>query len=126
MKIAEGEKLEKDLARNKVCQEFLSEVCVHLTEDYHEIQDLLNRYQTLKNANEDLSNKQKDIEVLSNMNTHTSESLKNAPQRTTYARVLILFFSLPQKRCAPPFSLSLSLFLGGETRVRSLRRSKTS
>jgi len=53
------------LQRNKVCQEFLTEVCVHLTEDYHEIQDLLNRHKTLRGANDDLSKRQKDYEDLS-------------------------------------------------------------
>jgi len=57
--------LERDLQRNKVCQEFLTEVCVHLTEDYHEIQDLLNRHKTLRGANDDLSKRQKDYEDLS-------------------------------------------------------------
>ena len=64
-KIAEAKALEKDLQRNKICQEFLTEVCAHLTEDYHEIQDLLNRYKTLRGANDDLSRRQKDYEDLS-------------------------------------------------------------
>ena len=40
-------------------------MCVHLTEDYHEIQDLLNRHKTLRGANDDLSKRQKDYEDLS-------------------------------------------------------------
>ena len=40
-------------------------VCSHLTEDFHEIQDLLNRYETLRGASEDLSKQQKDYEDLS-------------------------------------------------------------
>ena len=43
----------------------MTEVCVHLTEDYHEIQDLLNRHKTLRGANDDLSRRQKDYEDLS-------------------------------------------------------------
>ena len=39
-----------------------------MTEDYHEIQDLLNRYTTLKGANEDLSKRQKDYEDLAERN----------------------------------------------------------
>lgn len=54
--------------RNKKCQEFLNKVCAHLTEDYHEIQDLLNRFTTLKGANDDLSKRQKDYEDLAESN----------------------------------------------------------
>ncbi|KAJ8612221.1 hypothetical protein CTAYLR_002918 [Chrysophaeum taylorii] len=64
-KVSDAKALEKDLQRNKICQEFLTDVCVHLTEDYHEIQDLLNRYSTLRGANDDLSRRQKDYEDLS-------------------------------------------------------------
>lgn len=57
--------LERDLKRNKACQEFLAEVCMYLTEDYQEIHDLLNRHKTLRGANDDLSKQQKDYEDLS-------------------------------------------------------------
>lgn len=64
-KISDAVALEKNLQRNKVCHEYLSSVCVHLAEDYHEISDLLNRYATLRGANDDLSQRQKDYEDLS-------------------------------------------------------------
>lgn len=56
-KSTDARALEKDVQRNKICMEFLSE----LTE-YHEIQDLLNRYKTLKGANLDLASRQKEFE----------------------------------------------------------------
>ncbi|KAJ1461298.1 hypothetical protein M885DRAFT_507204 [Pelagophyceae sp. CCMP2097] len=65
LKIQDAKLLEKDLQRNKVCQEFLTDVCAHLAEDYHEIQDLLNRHKTLRGANDDLSRRQKNHEDLS-------------------------------------------------------------
>lgn len=64
-KVADAKALDKDLQRNKVCHEFLADVCVYLTEEYPEIQDLLNRYKTLRGANDDLLRRQKDYEDLS-------------------------------------------------------------
>jgi len=57
--------LERDIQRNKVCQVFLAEVCADHADEYHEIQDLLNRHKTLCGANRDLAKRQKDYEDLS-------------------------------------------------------------
>ena len=61
-KIEDATSLERDLARNKICHDYLTDVCGHATEDYHEIQDLLNRYKTLRTANDDLSQRQKEYD----------------------------------------------------------------
>ena len=53
------------MQRNKVCQMFLTAVCANLADEYHEIQDLLNRHNTLRDANKDLAKRQKDYEDLS-------------------------------------------------------------
>ena len=55
-------RLEKDFLRNKVCQDFLTEVCSFSSEDYQEIRDLLNRHETLKRANDDLAQRQKLVD----------------------------------------------------------------
>jgi len=51
--------LKKQVAQNTKYQEYLNNVVEFVTEDYHEIQELLNRYQTLKDANHDLSDRQR-------------------------------------------------------------------
>jgi len=59
----EEEGLKAELARHKKYADFLGEVVEALSEEYPEIGDLLNRHNTLRNANEDLNKTQaKNVE----------------------------------------------------------------
>ncbi|CAM9761112.1 unnamed protein product, partial [Chrysoparadoxa australica] len=52
---AEEERLKEDLTGHKCYQDYLGSVVEAVPEDYPEVQDLLNRFKTLKDANRDLS-----------------------------------------------------------------------
>merc|ERR1719224_220085 len=50
-KMKDEKALKKQVAQNMKYQVYLADVVDFVTEDYQEIQDLLNRYKTLKDAN---------------------------------------------------------------------------
>merc|ERR1711988_850715 len=61
-KMEDEKALKKQVAQNMKYQVYLADVVDFVTEDYHEIQDLLNRYKTLKDANHDLADRQRENE----------------------------------------------------------------
>lgn len=55
--MAEEQSLKGEVQANVMYQEFLENVVLQLTKDFPEISDVLNRYKTLKDVNEDLTQK---------------------------------------------------------------------
>jgi chromosome segregation ATPase len=61
-KLEEEKSMRKQLELNDKYQKYLQDVVDKGSDDYHEIQDLLNRYNTLKTANKDLADTQAKAE----------------------------------------------------------------
>ena len=59
---ARSKELAQTVARNKRYMSYLEEVQEHVQEDYPELQDLLNRFNTLRNANTHLAEEQRSHE----------------------------------------------------------------
>lgn len=64
-KMAEERNLKADVERNRKYQEYLENVVQHVTKDFPEISDILNRYNTLKDAHVYLTEKQQSDEIMS-------------------------------------------------------------
>ena len=67
-KMAEERMLKGEVERNRKYQEYLENVVQHVTKDFPEISDILNRYKTLKDVNVYLNEKQQSDEAM-NENT---------------------------------------------------------
>jgi chromosome segregation ATPase len=61
-KMEDEKALKKQVAQNMKYQLYLADVVDFVTEDFHEIQELLNRYKTLMDANHDLADRQRENE----------------------------------------------------------------
>ena len=74
----QSEKLKKTVNANKKYQDYLDKVQLKESEDYPEISDLLNRYKTLQDANEDLTK---------NSRLKEEENETNRTEFSTYTKV---------------------------------------